>query len=451
MLNKLKNFILPEDNRGRKIGKNVIWLGFLQGISILTSFLLVPLTIGYISASQYGIWLTVSSIVGWFALIDIGLGAGLRNRLTEALAKDNILLAKKYVSTTYISLGIFVLVFFVTFLLFNPYINWSVLLNQPPDMNEMLAQTMFIVFSFFAVRLVVQLIGVILTAHMLPAVSTAISTMSNILVLLVIWILSKYVEGSLFALALVMSAIPAVAYILVSVILFSGRYRTIAPSVKYFEKSKIKNLMGLGIAFFFIKISMILLFQTSNILIIQLFTNDDVVVYNLAFKLFSLIFILFEILIQPFWTGYTDAWVKKDVVWIEKTIKRLFKIWKLLTVCALLLLAVSCWVYKLWIGSNVNVPFILSATLCLYFILRCYGGTFNIFINGTGKIRLQTYALGVVVLAYVPIVLLFAKVLNMGLISIPLALIISDFYSLFIARIQYKKLIKGTATGIWNK
>ena len=116
---KIIEFILPKrDSRGRKIGKNVLLLGLFQSISIISSFLLVPMTINYISTSQYGIWLTISSIVGWFSLVDIGLGAGLRNRLTEALAKHDTVLASKYVSNTYLMLGIIVLFLFFLFVRF---------------------------------------------------------------------------------------------------------------------------------------------------------------------------------------------------------------------------------------------------------------------------------------------------------------------------------------------
>ena len=60
-------------------------------------------------------------------------------------------------------------------------------------------------------------------------------------------------------------------------------------------------------------------------------------------------------------------------------------------------------------------------------------------------------ALGMVTFVYIPLVLFMVKFLKLGLISIPLSLIFSNFYSLFVARMQYKKLISGTAKGIWNK
>lgn len=448
---RIKDKLLAKDSRGRKVQKNILGLAVLQGISVLTSFMLVPLTIDYVSASEYGIWLTISSIVGWFALVDIGLGSGLRNKLAESLAKNDILLAKKYVSTTYFSLGIFVAGVFSILLIVCQFIDWSAVLNQPASMQALLTKTMFVVIAFFAIRLVVQLIGVVLTAHLLPAFATAINTFSNILVLLIIYVLSKSIPGDLYLLAFVLSVVPIAVYVLVSVVLFLGRFRTISPSWEYFEKDEIKSLLHLGFSFFFIKISMIILFQTSNILIIRFFSNEDVVVYNIAYKLFSASFMLFEILVQPYWTAFTDAWVKKDIEWIQNSMRQLLKIWRFISLCCVLVLIFTPFIYRIWIGDAVQIPFILSASMCLYFICRCYGGTYNVFINGTGKVKLQSIALLVVVILYIPMVYLLAKVFNMGLISIPIALVFTDFYSLFIAKMQYKRLIQNRTTGIWNK
>ena len=427
MIRQLKEKFLANDARGKKVQKNIIVIIILQGISVLTSFLLVPLTIDYVSASEYGIWLTISSIVGWFSLVDID------------------------VSTTYISLGIFVTLIFSILLAVTCFIDWAVILNQADSMKSMLTETMFIVVAFFAMRMIVSLISMILTAHMLPAASTAINTASNLLTLIVILILTELIPGDLRVLALVLSGIPVLIYILVTIILFSKKYKKISPSWKYFDKREMKSLLNLGVGFFFIKISMILLFQTSNIIIIHWFTNEDVVVYNVAYKLFSVAFIMFDMLVQPYWTAFTDAWVKKDNEWIQDSIAKLLRIWKVISLCCIIVLLLSPIIYKIWIGDSVHIPFILSAVMCLYFICRCYGGTYNMFINGTGKIRIQSITLAIMTLLYFPLAYFLAKILNIGLIAIPLSLIATDIYSLFIARIHYKRLLSNSATGLWNK
>ena len=451
MIKQLKEKFLAKDARGKKVQKNILIIIILQGISVFTSFLLVPLTIDYVSASEYGIWLTISSIVGWFSLVDIGMGSGLKNKLTEALAKNDTVLAKKYVSTTYISLGVFVTLVFSILLAVTCFMDWAVILNQPESMRSMLTETMFVVIAFFALRMIVSLVGMILTAHMLPAASAAINTASNLLVLLAIFILAKMIPGDLRVLALVLSGIPVLIYMLVSLVLFAKKYRDISPSLKFFDKREMGSLLNLGFGFFFIKISMILLFQTSNIIIIHWFTNEDVVVYNIAYKLFSVAFILFDMLVQPYWTAFTDAWVKKDTDWIKDSIQKLLRTWKIISLCTVIVLFLSPVIYSIWIDGSVHIPFILSAVMCLYFICRCYGGTYNMFINGTGKIRIQSITLAVMTLLYIPLAFLLVKILNIGLIAIPLSLIVTDFYSLFIARTQYKRLLNNRATGLWNK
>ena len=108
------NLINKGHSRSVKAKKNIIASFFIKGISIAISLILVPLTINYINPSRYGIWLTLSSIVGWFSFFDIGLTQGLRNKFAEAKAKGDDNLAQIYVSTTYAILAIifFIVCFF---------------------------------------------------------------------------------------------------------------------------------------------------------------------------------------------------------------------------------------------------------------------------------------------------------------------------------------------------
>lgn len=443
--------IFLSDNRTKTVSKNILGLAILQGVNVIISFLLVPIVMDFVSPSQYGIWLTISSMVAWLSLLDVGLGAGMKNRLTEALAKNNTKLAKELVSTTYILLTVITVSALVIFMLVIPFVNWSNVYNQDNSMNDILKWTTTIVISFFLIRLVVGLIGTVLTSHLKPAWSQALNTMANFIVIVTIWTLSKFMNGDLVLLATILSASSVIVYAIASTILYTGKYKHLSPSFKHFKREHIKTILGLGINFFIINISTIIIFQANNFLIIHLFNNEDVVVYNIAYKLFSVCSILFGLISQPFWTAYTDAWTKGDTIWIKTTLKRVFKIWIAIICLGLFLLLLSPIIYNIWVGDKVSVPFILSTVIFAYFISHTYGGVYNIFINGIGKIRLQVICLAIVALIYIPMVLFFVKILNLGLISIPLAQLLSNFYSLFITRIQYNKLISGTATGIWNK
>lgn len=443
--------LLGSDLRTQKVNVNILLMSFLQAFNVLISFLLVPIVMDFVSPEQYGIWLTISSMVSWLSILDIGLGAGLKNKLTEALAQKNTLAAREYISTAYISLSCLILITLLSFVLIFPFINWSKVYNQSEDFAFVLKYTTLIVVSFFLIRLVLSLIGTVLISHLKPAANQAINTLSNLFIFITICLLSHFVKGNLIILSSVLSSSIVIVYLVVSIILYNGKYKEISPSFKYYNKMYLKSILGLGFYFFLINISTIILFQASNFIIIHAFNSTEVVVYNLAYKLFGIVSILFGLISQPYWTAYTEAWTVGDKLWIKKTISKVKRLWIGVIILGFLLFICSPIIYKIWIGNRVEIPLIVSFVILLYFISHTFGGVYNIFINATGKIKLQVMCLILVVLFYIPLVYLFIHVFKLGIISIPLAQLCSNFYSLFIARIQYKKLISGTATGIWNK
>ena len=87
VLDYISRFINEGDKRSANAKKNIIAMIFLRGLNILTGFLIVPITINYVNASIYGIWLALSSIVIWISYFDFGLPNGFRNKFAEAKAK----------------------------------------------------------------------------------------------------------------------------------------------------------------------------------------------------------------------------------------------------------------------------------------------------------------------------------------------------------------------------
>lgn len=79
MINKLKLFFTG-DNRSANVKKNILGSIFIKGISMVVSFMLVPLTIGYVSSELYGVWLTISSVLAWLSFLDVGFSQGLKNK-----------------------------------------------------------------------------------------------------------------------------------------------------------------------------------------------------------------------------------------------------------------------------------------------------------------------------------------------------------------------------------
>ena len=70
-IDKIHKFITAGSERSVKAKKNIIRMLFLKGGNILIGLLLVPMTINYVDSENYGIWLTLSSMVAWMSFISL--------------------------------------------------------------------------------------------------------------------------------------------------------------------------------------------------------------------------------------------------------------------------------------------------------------------------------------------------------------------------------------------
>ena len=440
-----------EHERTTKLKYNVLLSAIFRAISVGANLLLVPLTLDYLSPVKYGIWLTLGSILAWIGYFDIGLGSGLRNRLSEAFAKGDTGLGRTYVSTAYAALASIVLVAYVAFLFVNPLLDWATILNTPMAIADELSSLVFVVFTLFAIRFIAGLIGMVLTADQRPAISSGLEALVAALSVLVVIILRKTTEGSLLYLGGWISFLSASVPLVASFFFFRTRYKSIRPAVSFVRTEYAKDLASLGVKFFVLQIIFIVIFASSNIVIAQLFGPSEVTVYNIAFKYFYLVTMVFTILTSPLWSAFTDAYVKGDDRWIRTTVKKTVKLWGVLTFVAVIMLALSPIAYRLWIGQTVEIPFSLSIAMCLLVVLMTWNGVFTLFVNGVGKIQLQVlFAVGVG-LCFIPLSILFAKVLNMGSAGVVLATVACMLPGSIITPLQYHRIINKKATGIWNR
>lgn len=448
---KLISDFFKGHERSVKAKKHIIGSFFVKGSSIVIGFLLVPITLNYLDSTRYGIWITLTSFFGWFSFFEIGLGNGLRNRLAEALALGNKELARVYVSTTYAILSIIIGITALVFLTINPLLNWAKILNTSPEMNRELTFLAMIIFGFFFIRFVLQLLTMILYATQRPAIGNIFGPISNFFTLILIFGLIQLQINSMLALGLIYSACPLIVLALASVYFFSKDYAFIRPSLRFIQFRYAKNLLSLGVKFFVIKISMLIMYQSSNLIIAHYWSPAEVTPYNIAFKYFSVISMLRVIIITPFWSAFTEAWTKHDISWIKNSTRKLLKIWSVIALLGIVMLIFSNQFYRVWVGSEVHIPFKLSFFMVIYFLLFSFGSPFNMFINGVGKIQLQIYSSIISAIGFFPLAFFFIKVLNFGVEGLVLTIIISNFYVPILCPIQFYKIINNKATGIWNR
>jgi len=414
------------------------------------SFLVIPYSIVYFNSNDYGLWLTISSILSWFIFFDVGIGLGLKNKLAEANANANFQLAKEYISTTYAIISIISLTLFVVFYVINNIINWNLVLNTNINLEE-LRSIILSLFGIFSLMLILQPINIVLQSLHKQTILSFIAFLNSSLIAIVIISLKvqHFIGPSLKMMVLIFGGIPLVVQIISSLYIFKFKLAKFKPNYQSIDFSKFKDLMSLGFVFFLLQLGSLALFQTDTIIISRFLGTKSVTIFNVVYKYFSTILILIAIIMAPLWTAFTDAFNKNDYDWIKRIFWKLNKFWLVISVFTFILLIFSDLFFNMWLKNSVIIDHKISIFMTFYviassfFMINCY------LVNGIGKLILQLLLYILITIINIPMSIFFLKTMNISgvILSNIICLIIMSIF-LFI---QNLKLINRTATGIWNK
>ncbi len=441
--------LLRGDKRTVKAKKNIYTSIVLKGIDSIIYLLLVPVTLGYLNSYEYGIWLTINSILMWINSFDIGLGNGMRNKLAEAVAKKKYNLGKAYVSTTF-----FMLIFLMATLIFigsiaEPFVNWYNILNTNQNQVPHLAEIVYVSFLIFCLNFVFKFIGNVYLAMQLPAVNNFMVTAGHLLSLIVIFILTQTTTGSLLLVAITYSMSPLLVYLISYPITFFKIFPQFRPTFTSFNSKYLKRLFNISIQFFLLQLSSILLFAFANLLISHMFGPENVTPYNVAYRYFSLVPMAMNIIFAPMWSATTDAYAKGDYQWIIKSMQSIHRVLYVAYLTLLFMVIVSPYLYRIWIGTEIEIPLFLSLLIAIYVAVLITSLAYSNFLNGLGKLRLQTINTVLVAVLFVPLCYMLG--LKMGISGIIFGMIILNLSGLVLNILQFHKIINNKATGIWNK
>jgi len=432
------------------IKKNVLASFFIKAWSALVQLMLVPLTLSCLGVYENGVWLTISSVLLWIDNLDIGLGNGLRNNLAVCMAKGDTAKAREMVSSTFAMLvGIIVPVVFVLIvveMLGDTYSFFNVDRLRVSNLTIVIIVSTLLVGTTF----VFKFLGNFYMGLQLPAVNNLIGSLGSTLILL--GTLAVYLKGShsMLLIALVNTGSPLIVYLIFYPVTFMGKYKSLRPSLKFVNFSAAKELFSLGFKFFLLQIPGVVLFFTSNILISRLFTPDLVTPYQIAHRYFAVTMTLFTIICVPYWTATTDAYARKDFSWIRHANRTLNRIMLLLLAVIVLMTILSGFVYDVWIQGQAFVPFSITLISAVYQFIILLSMRYSYVLNGFGVLHLQLILTITASVVYIPLAV-FAGRTTHDINYLLLVMCLVNLPGLIVNYIQYHKIIKGKAKGIWIK
>lgn len=440
---------MPDNKRSANVVRNSLVSGILKISTLVCSLLMVPITIDYLNQENYGIWMAMTSILYWFVFLDVGLGNGLRNYLAEALSRNDLVSARSYISTAVIMLSAIAFVLSFVFIPLIYVFDLNELFHTISIENSVLAEVLVIAVAFSLMQFVAKNVGMIYIAMQKYAVSDFITFLGTVSSLGVVYVMTKTMEPNLTYVVAAFSGMPVLMFILASIHLVV-KYPELRPSMKCINYPVAKQIVGKGLGFFLIQItSCLVIFGSANIFISHYCGPENVTIYNVSFKLFNVLIIVYTILISPLWNAYTDAAVKKDYSWIGRSFNKSLSLWALSVLGGMVMLALSGFFFKVWLGNSVEIPFVVSACVCAYVCMFNFNNCVTYLLNGLNKIRVQIITSLIATALYVVCVYIIKG--RYGIIGISISMIIAYFLMAVVHLYQCYMLINQKATGVWNK
>jgi O-antigen/teichoic acid export membrane protein len=448
IINRIKKAYKGGD-RSSLVFKNVVNSIGIKGVGILISLLLIPMSISYVGAAEYGIWLTVSSVIGWMNWFDFGLGNGLRNKVTAEYSQNNFENVKLYVSSTYGILTIISVSFFLIFLIIHQFVDWKGVFNVPDALSQTINNIVVIVLISFCAQFVLQLIYNLLTAVHLTYKANLIMTFALVISIIGVGILYYFTEGNLLSLVAVLALAPVLSMLIFSMYYFGKDLSILKPSFDKIDLKKAKGLISIGWMFFVVQLCGLFLYQTSNIIIANVLGLEEVSVYNVVHKYFTALFMVVTVILNPYWTGFAEAYELKDFVWMKKAIGNLRKISALFIGLNFICVIVSPFVFDIWIGDRLDIPFSLTVYLAVYFLFFFWYNVHVTIIYGVSKLKVQVIVIVICALLNVPLSIFLGKIIGLN------GVVLANTFMLGILGIitsyQAKRIVNEKATGIWLK
>lgn len=392
--------------RVRRMALTTLASAAARAITIGTGLIVVPLTLNYLGAERYGLWMTVTSIVGLLAFADFGIGNGLLNALAAAYGRDDREAARESVAGAFFMLALVALALGLVFSLAYPLVSWPAVFNViSPQARTEAGPAVAVFIACFLLNIP---LGVILRTQMgyqegfLAFLWQGAGSLASLaaLLLAICW------QGTLPWLVAALSGVPVVVTLLNGVALFGFQRPWLRPAWRYVRWRAARRIIGMGVYFFLLQVLGIVNYSSDNIIISQVLGAEAVAGYAVAMRLFSLLPVVLSMFIVPLWSAYGEAYARGDAAWIKRTFRTTLG-WSFLISLAggLVMVPWGQSIIHWWVGPQINLPFNLLLGMGVANLFNAFSGAVAMLFNGLNILRFQ-----VIVMSVTAVLLLAAKI-----------------------------------------
>lgn len=409
-------------SRGSRVRLSVATGLVAKGAQLLSAVLVTPLVVRYLGNEGYGLFVTITAVVTWLQISNFGIGAGLQNALTEAVAAADVPRQRALVSTAFFFLlGITILLICGTAASFFALPWTSIFPSDSPALASEVPTAVAIVLTGFVSTFALSFVHSIYAARQQLHIPNYAALATAALILCGTFAAVHFDSGLVGVTAATVGAAAAVNWVFAFGYLMVRANRDLRPTLAAMSRAAGARIFRSSLAFFVIQICSVALFQTDFFIIAQFASVQEVTPYSVATKPFNILSVLLlSAVIHPLWAAYGNAMACRDIEWIKRSHKRaVIAFMALYSAAFVVMIAVGKPLLAWWVGPAAAPTTALIAATGAYYLIRQWADLHASLVNGLDMMMPQAFS--AVVHVFVTITLEIVLIRTIGVIGVPIA------------------------------
>lgn len=383
----------------------------LKMINSLAAFAAVPLLLEILGLNNYGYWVTMTSMITWLVLMDLGIGFGLKNKVAQNDTDSNKQIAiNYYIGTTHL----FFLISVVLLILLPVVIN---LLGVNEKFRTIILYTYFIFILFFPMTTASHVLAGLRKVSFLTFLN-AIPGLSWFVLLVLIKLFEINVS------ILTLSVVWVSTIVIGNILIFYFANKEIGLKItQFFSFRNIKfsfDLIKVSVKFFTLQICSLFMFNLGNFLTLHYLGSDAVATYDTVNKIFLFAMSLFNMVIAVAWPEITKSINIGNINSAKNLFRYSFYLAVLFSFSTFVISPFLPYIIEIWTRDKISVSYYSILPFCLLLTFQSIAYSGAVVLNATENLNGQI-VLAIIASFITPILAIIFFKLDMGYSSFALS------------------------------
>jgi O-antigen/teichoic acid export membrane protein len=352
----------------------------------------IPITIRYLGAERFGIWITISTVLSMLLVLDLGVANSLTNFISQAYAKEDHEHASTYSTTALLVLLLASGVLGLVAWGFWPYFNWQSIFHltsasEVPVVSKAVAAALGIFLIGLPAGLAPKILGgyqEIRTANLFTAAGSLLNLMAVVLLV--------HLHAGLVALIVASSAALVGMNLLALVWMWTSHKPWLRPRRGHINRRAARSLMQTGSEFFMLQIAGLIVFNSDNLIVTHYTGPAQAAAYSIAWRLVGYAAVIQAMIAPALWPAFSEAFARGDLTWIRTTFRRTLALTMGTAFVFVAIFAIAGRpIIHLWAGDSAVPSQKLMLLMCAWILLSTFMNNTATILVAASKTSLQAW------------------------------------------------------------